>query len=148
MTGILVDTNVLVYSFDLAEPEKRRQARTLLSRLQLYQQGYLSIQCVSEFFNVISHGKLPQMTLLEGVAQVEFFLHSFPVFPLTPGVVREAVRAVREHQMPYYDAQIWACAHLNQIPIVFSEDFRDGQLLEGIRFVNPFAETFELEKWT
>jgi len=57
------------------------------------------------------------------------------------------VRAVRPYQIPYYAAQIWACAHLNQIPIVLSEDFSDGQILEGVRFVNPVAETFELEKW-
>jgi predicted nucleic acid-binding protein len=41
----------------------------------------------------------------------------------------------------------WACAHLNQIPAILSEDFPDGRILEGVRFVNPFAETFELAKW-
>ncbi|MEW6401689.1 MAG: PIN domain-containing protein [Chloroflexota bacterium] len=147
MTGILIDTNVLVYSFDLAAPQKQAAARKILVELQLYQQGCLSIQCVGEFFNVVSHGKLPKMTLLDGVEQVEFFLQSFPVFPLTPGIVRQATRAVREYQMSYYDAQIWACANLNQIPVIFSEDFQGGQVLEGVRFVNPFAEGFELEKW-
>ncbi len=147
MTGILIDTNILVYSFDLAEPQKQNLARELLLKLQLHQQGCLSVQCVGEFFNVVSHGKLPKITLLDGATQVEYFLQSFPVFPLTSGVLREAVRAVRSYQISYYDAQIWACAHLNQIPIIFSEDFSDGQILEGVRFVNPFAETFELEKW-
>jgi predicted nucleic acid-binding protein len=147
MTAILIDTNILVYSFDLAEPQKMKLARELLARLQLYQQGHLSIQCVGEFFNVVSRGNLPKMTLLDAAAQVEFFLQSFPVYPLTPGIVREAVRAVREHPISYYDAQIWACAHLNQIPTIFSEDFSDGQTIEGVRFVNPFTEAFELEKW-
>ena len=147
MTGILIDTNVLVYSVDLAEPEKRKLARDLLLNLQLHQQGCLSVQCVGEFFNVVAYGKLPKMTLLDGSTQVEYFLQSFPVFPLTAGIVRDAVRAVDAYQMAYYDAQIWACAHLNQIPIVFSEDFSDGQIVEGVRFVNPFAEMFELEKW-
>jgi predicted nucleic acid-binding protein len=148
MTGILIDTNILVYSFDLAEPQKQKLARELLQRLQSQEQACLSVQCVGEFFNVVLHGKLPKMTVMDGASQVEHFLQSFPVFPLTPGVVREAVRAVRMYQMPYYDAQIWACAHLNQIPVVLSEDFSDGQVVEGVRFVNPFAETFELEKWT
>ncbi|MDP3186532.1 MAG: hypothetical protein Q8M58_14840 [Anaerolineales bacterium] len=40
-----------------------------------------------------------------------------------------------------------AAAWLNQIPIVFSEDFQDGQVLEGVRFVNPFAGTFDAEAW-
>jgi predicted nucleic acid-binding protein len=75
-------------------------------------------------------------------------LHSaFPVFPLTPQIVLEAVRGVRDHQLSYYDSQIWACARLNQIPVVFSEDFQDGQLLEGVNFVNPFADQFDIEMW-
>jgi predicted nucleic acid-binding protein len=147
MTAILIDTNILVYSFDLAEPKKMTVARKLLAQVQLYQQGHLSIQCIAEFFNVVSRGNLPKMTLQDASAQVEFFLHSFPVYPLTPGIVREAVRGVREHQISYFDSQLWACAKLNQIPVIFSEDFQDGQILEGIRFVNPFTETFDLEKW-
>jgi predicted nucleic acid-binding protein len=147
MTAILIDTNILVYSFDLAEPQKKAIARDLLAQLQLYQQGHLSIQCVAEFFNVVSRGILPKMTKEDASAQVEFFLHSFPVYPLTSAIVREAVRGVREHQLSYFDAQLWACAKLNQVPCIFSEDFQDGQTLEGIRFVNPFAQTFQLEKW-
>jgi predicted nucleic acid-binding protein len=143
----LIDTNILVYSFDLAEPRKRELARKLLMSLQLYQQGILSVQCVGEFFNVVSRGKLPKMTLEDAASQVEFFLQSFPVYPLTPGMIREAVRAVREHQISYFDAQLWACAKLHEISVIFSEDFQDGQILEGVRFVDPFAETFELEKW-
>jgi len=147
MTAILIDTNILVYSFDLAEPQKKAIARELLAQLQLYQQGHLSIQCVAEFFNVVSRGILPKMTAEDASVQVEFFLHSFPVYPLTSAIVREAVRGVREHQLSYFDAQLWACAKLNQVPFIFSEDFQDGQTLEGIRFVNPFAQTFQLEKW-
>jgi predicted nucleic acid-binding protein len=147
MTASLIDTNVLVYSFDLAVPRKNKVARELLMRFQLYQQGFLSIQCVGEFFNVVSRGKLPTMTLEEAASQVEFFLRSFPVYPLTSGIVREAIRIMGEHRISYFDAQIWACAKLHEIPLVFSEDFQDGQIWEGVRFVNPFSETFELEKW-
>jgi hypothetical protein len=32
-------------------------------------------------------------------------------------------------------------------PLIFSKDFRDGSILEGIRFVNPFSPEFLLEKW-
>jgi predicted nucleic acid-binding protein len=45
----------------------------------------------------------------------------------------------------YYDAQIWAVARLNQVGVVFSEDFQDGQTLEGVCFVNPFSPNFHFE---
>jgi hypothetical protein len=32
--------------------------------------------------------------------------------------------------------------------VVFSEDFSDGTVLEGVRFVNPFSEGFQIEMWT
>jgi predicted nucleic acid-binding protein len=40
--------------------------------------------------------------------------------------------------MPFWDAQIWATAKLNQIPQVLSEDFQHGRAVEGVEFVNPF----------
>jgi hypothetical protein len=32
-------------------------------------------------------------------------------------------------------------------PGFFSEDFQDGQVLEGVRFATPFAGTFDVESW-
>ena len=54
---------------------------------------------------------------------------------------------MREHQLSYWDAQIWAAARLNQVPVVFSEDFRAGVSLEGVRFVNPFAADCRVDEW-
>lgn len=59
-------------------------------------------------------------------------------------IVHEAVRGVIEHNFSYWDAQIWATARLNQIPIVLSEDFSHRRLVEGVRFINPFAPGVEL----
>lgn len=75
------------------------------------------------------------------------FTRLWPIFDLTPMIVMEAGRGVRDHKLSYYDAQVWATARLNQVPIVFSEDFRDGSILEGVHFINPFSPKFLLEKW-
>ena len=42
---------------------------------------------------------------------------------------------------------MWATARLNQIPVLLSEDFRSGTVLEGVQFVNPFASGFSIEQW-
>jgi predicted nucleic acid-binding protein len=147
MTEVLIDTNLLVYVFDFAEPEKQQAALRIVDELQLSQKGCLSIQNLSEFINAATRGNPPILNLEEALKQIEDFIEAFPVFLLTPTIVLEAIRGVRDHSFSYYDAQIWACAHLNQIPIVFSEDFSDGQVIEGVRFINPFAENFDLENW-
>ena len=59
---------------------------------------------------------------------------------LTPEVVLEAAQAVFRYRMCFWDAQIWAAAKLHGAAEVLSEDFTDGQTIEGIRFRNPFAD--------
>jgi predicted nucleic acid-binding protein len=145
MPSILLDTNVLVYSFDVRYPEKQRHAKALIYHLESIDAACLSVQCLGEFFRTMTtkFQLLPE----EMVVQVEAWQQAFPIFELTSQVVLEAVRGVRDHQLSYYDAQIWAVARLNQIPLVFSEDFQDGQTLEGVRFVDPFSTDFDIDEW-
>ncbi|HKZ84630.1 MAG TPA: PIN domain-containing protein [Anaerolineae bacterium] len=147
MTAVLIDTNVLVYAHDRGEPKKQAQAIKVLNYLQVTGQGRLSVQCLSEFFSIITRGKQPKLARDAAAQQVERLAHSFPVYDLTPLIVIEATRGARDHSLAYYDAQIWAAARLNQIPVVFSEDFSAGSTLEGVQFVNPFAADFVLETW-
>ena len=145
MPKILTDTNILVYMVDPRDVERQEKAIALLLSLEERGAGCLSVQCLSEFVNAVLSKRL--LTIGEAIPQVEKWHSIFPVFPLTPHIVLEAARGVRDHGLAYYDAQIWAAARLNQVPLVFSEDFQDGLTLEGIRFVNPFAEGFEVEEW-
>jgi predicted nucleic acid-binding protein len=144
---ILLDTNVLVYAFDRSDPDKRLAAIKMVVDLQVNSVGCLSIQCLSEFFNAVTRGAKPKLPIDEALQYVQEYLLAFPTYLLTPSIVMLAARGVRDHSLSFYDAQIWACALTNDIPVIFSEDFQDGQVLEGIRFVNPFAKNFELEKW-
>ena len=145
MPSILLDTNVLVYSFDLRHTEMQKQAKALIYRTESVGAACLSVQCLGEFFCVTT-SKL-HLPPAEMYTQVNEWQHAFPVYALTPQIILEAARGVRDHKLPYYDAQIWAAARLNQIPLVFSEDFQDGQTLEGVRFVNPFSEPFDMDEW-
>ena len=147
MTAILIDTNVLVYMFDRKVQDKRAQAIKVLNALQTNQLGCMSVQCISEFIRATTRGPVPRLSPREAVTQADWIMNSYPIYPLTSTVIRVAYRGYVEYNFSYYDAQIWACAFLNQIPVIFSEDFSDGQMIEGVRFLNPFAETFELKKW-
>lgn len=145
MPFILLDTNILVYSFDVREPGLQKKAQTLIVQMENFGAACLSVQCLGEFFRVTT-AKF-HLSAAEMVEQVAIWQQIFPVHPLTPQIVLEAARGVRDHQLSYYDAQIWAMARLNQIPVVFSEDFQDGQTLDGVQFANPFASTFNLDQW-
>lgn len=73
---------------------------------------------------------------------MERLMLAFPVVPLTAPVVLEALRGVAQHGLSYYDAQIWATARLHQVPLVLSEDFAMGAVVEGVQFVNPLLAGF------
>ena len=144
MTSILVDTNVLVYAYDPRDAAKNTRAQHLLQALRQSRRGILSVQTLAEFMRATQKLAIPPRTAMQ---YVQAFASSWPVLNLTPPVVLEAARGVSDHVLSYYDAQIWAVARLNQIGVVFSEDFNNGSTLEGVRFVNPFAEEFVVEQW-
>jgi predicted nucleic acid-binding protein len=144
---IFVDTNVLVYAYDRSEPEKQRLAFTLLDRLAITKVGMISTQVLAEFFVSVTRKIAAPLSAGDAYQRVSNYLQSWTVLDMTGMVVLEAVRGVRDHQLSFWDAQIWAVAKLNQAPVVFSEDFSDGQVVEGVRFVNPFVRDFQVEEW-
>jgi predicted nucleic acid-binding protein len=144
---ILLDTKILVYACDPGEPVKRQQAGLVLRQLEQAGNGRLSVQVLSEFVSATTRRLRPPLTPAQATLQVERLVLSFRVFDLTPMVVLEALRGVRDHGLSYYDAQVWATARLNQVPVIFSEDLDSGRVLEGVRFINPFAPDFDLNIW-
>ena len=144
---VFVDTNVLVYAYDRSEPGKQQQALEVLDRLAVTGVGMISTQVLAEFFVAVTRKIPAPLSVAEAYERVKNYLQSWAVVDLTGMIVLEAARGVRDHQFSFWDAQIWATARLNQVPVVFSEDFADGAVIEGIRFVNPFAESFDIEEW-
>jgi predicted nucleic acid-binding protein len=147
MNRILVDTNVLVYAYDLSEPTKQLQAIELLDELVRCRQGVISTQVVSEFFSAVTRKIGQPLSLEEAKESVHNYLFSWDVLSLDRTILLGAVAGTCEHRLNYWDALIWATARVHQIGIIFSEDFNSGMVLEGVRFVNPFAESFQLEEW-
>jgi predicted nucleic acid-binding protein len=140
MDGVsfLVDTNLLVYSYDRSESRKQLKARQVLDWLAGSGAAVLSTQVLAEFFWTVTR-KLPErMSAEEACQRMENYIRSWRVVAVTPGIVLESGRGVLQYGLPFWDAQIWATAKLNQIPRVLSEDFQHGRRIEGVEFLNPF----------
>lgn len=133
----LIDTNILVYAYDLSEPEKQQKALKAIDRLVALNNGVISSQVLSEFF-VTATKKIPEpLTLEEAEQRVVRFCQIWPVLHLNEMIVLEAIRGIKSHKFSYWDALIWATARLNQVGAVLSEDFSNDSYIEGVRFVNP-----------
>src|SRR5258706_14616468 len=147
MAIVLIDTNVVVYAYDRGEPVKQKQAIKVLERLQDTQTGRLSTQVLAEFFSATTRGQHPILTVSKAIAEVASLAAGWPILLVTPAIIQAAAQGVHNHQLSYYDAQLWATALLNQAPVIFSEDFASGSSIEGVRLINPFAPQFKPQDW-
>ncbi len=134
---------MLVYAYDPGDATKRARAITVVDQLGSQQRGALSAQVLSEFFVTVTRKIEPPLTLEEAEQSVTNYMRSWLVYEITARAVVEAIRGVRQHQLSYWDSLIWATAKLAGVSTVLSEDFSDGQLIEGVRFRNPFGENFD-----
>ena len=141
---LLLDTNVLVYATDPAETGKQRRAVETMDRLVRSGMGCLSTQVLGEFFRVVTTKLANPLGPPDAHRQVSRLIEAWRVLPVTSLIVLEATRGVRDFGLAYWDAQLWATARLNQIGLVLSEDWEDQRLIDGVRFVNPFASSFDI----
>lgn len=134
-----VDTNILIYAYDTSNPDKQTAALQTLDRLVTSGTGVISTQVLAEFFVMVtSDRKFPNaLSIVEAGNRIQNYILAWEVVEVTGAIVLEAIRGVKEYQLSFWDAQIWATAKLNQIPVVYSEDFNVGAIIEGVRFINP-----------
>ncbi len=144
--SFLVDSNLLVYAYDRSEHEKQGKARDILDRLESRKMGVLSTQILGEFYWVVTRKIVAPLAPPDAFRELDRFLRAWRTLEITKYIVFEAAGVSVRHQLPFWDAQIWATAKLNQIPCVLSEDFQHRGRIEGVEFLNPFkAELFPKE---
>lgn len=146
VTNFLVDTNVLVYAYDPRDPIKNERARLLLDRLIETGRGILTPQILVEFYNVVTHRLPTPLTHSQAERTITVYARIWRVKEASWWTVLEAVRGVGQHSFSIWDAMIWASAKVHQVPNILTEDCVDGRLVEGVRYINPFAPAFDLER--
>jgi predicted nucleic acid-binding protein len=71
-----------------------------------------------------------------------------PVFETSSEAILDGARGVRVHQLSVWDAVIWATTKRNGVPYLLSEDMGHGQLIEGLRILNPLRPDFDMSLLT
>lgn len=145
---VFVDTNILVYCYDRANPAKQSRAIETVDQIVRSRAGAISTQVLAEFYTTVTRKLKAPLSSDDAWGRLRHYATAWTVLDLTPQVVLEAVRGVRERSFSYWDAQIWAVARLHQIPVVLSEDFQDGSRLEGVQFLNPLRSGARTQEWT
>lgn len=132
-----LDTNVLVYAFDNAEPIKQARARELLADGSAF---VLSAQVLGEFFVTVTR-KLAEPLSIDRAREAIIALEVIPVQPITGPLVTAAIDRVQRSRLSYWDALIVETSRAAGCDVLLTEDLQDGQLIDGVRVRDPFALT-------
>lgn len=130
-----IDTNLLIYADSGDESIKQRIALTLLKQLRLNQKGVLSTQVLGEYCNVaLNKLKLPHADIRE---QMEFW-EQYDVVQVTPAIIHMGLDLHQTRSLGFFDALIVAAAKTSGCTVLYSEDMNAGEMVNGVRIVNPF----------
>jgi predicted nucleic acid-binding protein len=137
----LVDTNVLIYRFDLRFPRKQKIATEVLRRGLADGTARIPHQAIIEFVAVatrLQKSGEPVLSAQQARSEAEGFLNQFEVLYPNDALVRLALRGTAAYQFSWWDAHLWAYAEYYAIPELLSEDFQHDRLYGMVRAVNPF----------
>jgi len=133
-----VDTNILVYAFDSTDPTRQSSAAQLLSRLMDEDRLCLSTQVLQEFYVTMTRKARPPWTPERALAKLDDFA-AWPVITSDLSLIREAVLLSRDAIVSFWDALVVVAAARSGADTLYTEDLNDGQILGGVRIVNPFS---------
>ena len=135
MSKVFIDTNILVYSIDQKEPEKRNKAREIVKNTASHHQPVISTQVIKEFY-VIASTKLKADQLV-----VKNIIHNFRNMEVVNNdldLIEQAIDISIISQLSFWDSLIIAAAEKANCRWVFSEDLNAGQTYRGVEVINPF----------
>lgn len=131
-----LDTNILVYAVDRDAGERHERSTALIGRAAR-SDCVLTVQALAEFFHATTRKNLLQPSRAR--AFVRDWLDVFHVASADDTALVDAMDAVEEHRLSFWDAMLWATARRIGCSAILSEDMQDGRRLSGVTFINPFA---------
>lgn len=137
MSGVaFVDSNILIYAHDRDAGLRRDRARQLCGKLWQDRSGCVSVQVLQEFYVTVTR-KLRTPVVRAQARELVRAYASWVVSPTTPETVLRATELGEAAEIGFWDALIVAAAEQSGAEILYSEDLNDGQVIAGVRVVNP-----------
>ncbi len=138
MPKLSLDTNVLVYAVDRTDGHKNALARSIIvhaSKTDIV----LTQQVLGEYLNVVRKSDRDLQPALRETA--ERFERLFIMVPTPKSLLLPSFDRSVRYQLQYWDALIVSVCLENKVTHLLSEDLQDGQIIDGLTVLNPFAES-------
>lgn len=131
------DTNIVVYSLGFDDTEKTRTAQMLMRFHAARGTLCLSTQVLLETYNTVTRKIRQKATPMDGRHAVSL-LAEFRVHTVDLATIQRAIDISLLHQVSLWDALLVASASALGAALIYTEDLNHGQVIEGVRVMNPF----------
>lgn len=130
-----LDTNILLYAYDIDAAGKRTVARKLVEEgWSALGSTAISVQVLQEFFvNLVRKG---QPASAAGRIVNDF--GAWPIVDNTFSLMQSALKDQARWKISFWDALILAAARVSGAGELISEDLNHGQRYNGVKVINPF----------
>ena len=134
-----VDSNVLVYARDRAEPGKQSRAHLWLEHLWQSHLGRVSTQVLVEFYVTATQKIKPGMEREMARRDVRRFLTWQPAV-IDRAMIERAWSIQDRHVLSWWDSLVVAAAQILRCRYLLTEDLSAGQRFDELEVVNPFEK--------
>ena len=133
--AVFVDTNVLIYALDRADPQKQQAARAWRAELWKSRSGRISFQVLQEFYVKVTQKSPAARDLAR--AEVRDLLTWRPI-TVDAAILERGWKIQDRYQLSFWDALIVAAAKSLSCRYLLTEDLQADQDIDGVIVVNPF----------
>ena len=134
-----LDTNILVYAYDLSAGRKHSLATQLVEACWEEENGCLSIQVLQEFYVTVTR-KIATPLNTQTARQIVADLAQWRLHAPKAGDLLQAIDFQQNYQLAYWDAQAIQSAASLGCKQLLSEDLNHGQAYGDVQVLNPFKE--------
>jgi predicted nucleic acid-binding protein len=132
-----LDTNIIIYAYDVTAGKKQKVARDILADLWNSGLGVVSTQVLQELFvNVVQ--KIPKPMEKQQAKKIIRDFLKWHVVVNTGDSIIEAIDICLKSGYSFWDSMIIQAALTGGAAVLISEDFQDGQRINGVTIRNPF----------
>jgi predicted nucleic acid-binding protein len=135
-----VDTNVLVYVYDLSAGVKCSRAQELTSELWDLRKGVVSTQVLQELYIALRRRLKIPVSIADASGIVRDYFEWEVVINGRDSIIRAAELEAR-YKISFWDGLILQAAERAGADLMYSEDLSHGQIYGSVKVLNPFTDS-------
>jgi predicted nucleic acid-binding protein len=135
---VFLDTNILVYAYDVSSGRKHDIARNIVADLWNLRTGALSIQVLQELFINVTK-KIPNPLDIKIARDIVRDFLLWEVVDNDGDLMLAAMDVQIKYHYAFWDSLIIAAAIKSGASILLTEDLKNGQIIEDVVIKNPFV---------